>query len=119
MYKPGQWLAHCDVCGFKYYSGDMRQRWDGLMVCEKDWEPDHPQKYLRVPSDTSSVPWVRKQSDDLFIQVCTYYNVQAIAGIAVAGCAVVGRVWTNPIIFYSACIADIAVTNVSIVERIY
>jgi hypothetical protein len=91
MYKPGQWRAHCDVCGFKFYSGDMRQRWDGLMVCQADWEADHPQKYLRVPSDTQSVPWVRELSDDTFKNVCYLYEISAYAGLASAGCAQAGN----------------------------
>lgn len=93
MYKPGQWHAHCDVCGFKHHSGDMRQRWDGLMVCEKDWEPDHPQKYIRVPSDTQSVPWVREQSDDLFLKFCSVITNQGIAGIGVAGCMTPAKIF--------------------------
>lgn len=91
MYKPGQWHAHCDVCGFKYYSGEMKQRWDGLMVCAKDWEPDHPQKYLRIPTDTQSVPWVREQSDDLFLEVCYLWERSGYADLATAGCAQAGN----------------------------
>lgn len=91
MYKPGQWRAHCDVCGFKFYSGEMRPRWDGLMVCEKDWEPDHPQKYIRVPTDRQATAWVREQADNTFIQVCYLWELSGYAGIATAGCAKAGN----------------------------
>ncbi len=62
------------------------------MVCPSDWEADHPQKYLRVPSDTQSVPWVREQSDDSFTPVCYLFELSAYAGLAGAGCAQAGNV---------------------------
>lgn len=58
-YKKGTWNAYCDVCGFKYKADQMKKRWDGLFVCEYDWEMDHPQKYLKVREDSQDVPWVR------------------------------------------------------------
>ncbi len=91
MYKRGQWLAICDVCGFKFSSGEIKKRWDGLMVCHDDWETDHPQKYIRVPSDPKPLPWARPRPADQFVAICTRYTQQAIAGIGVAGCMVAGQ----------------------------
>lgn len=86
MYKPGQWKAICDVCGFEFYSGEMRKRWDGLMVCAQDFEHDHPQKYLRVGADKIAVPWVRSEPTDQFVSVCYAYASQSYADISEADC---------------------------------
>jgi hypothetical protein len=89
-YKPGDWNAHCDVCNFRFKASQMRKRWDGLMVCKKDFEQDHPQKYLRVTERAPTVPWVRKQSDsDSFgPYVCYLYARSAYADLAEANCAI-------------------------------
>lgn len=86
-YKPGKWKAICDVCGFEFYNDEMRKRWDGLMVCAEDFEHDHPQKFLRVREDHSSVPWIRSEPEDTFIQVCYLYAQSAYADMATADCA--------------------------------
>jgi hypothetical protein len=86
-YKPGQWNVHCDVCGFKFKSSEIKKRWDGLMVCHNDYELDHPQKFLRVPQEKITVPFVRKQNDDTFIYVCTAAGATGYADLAEADCA--------------------------------
>ena len=55
----GNWNALCDSCGRKYKASDLRKRWDGLMVCEEDWEQRHPMDLLRVQREQISVPFVR------------------------------------------------------------
>lgn len=47
-YKKGTWNVQCPVCGFYYKSEELKKRWDGLMVCQKDWEPRHPQDLLKT-----------------------------------------------------------------------
>lgn len=84
-FKSGQWNVDCDVCGFQFKSGDIRKRWDGLMVCKKDWEPDHPQKYLRVRETGLAVPFVR-QLEDEFLLVCNVITNSAYADMGVADC---------------------------------
>ncbi len=86
-YKAGNWNAICDVCGFKFKATEMKKRWDGLMVCEKDYELDHPQKYLRVREDKTSVPWVRNRPPDVFVDICTPWGRSAYADLLVADCA--------------------------------
>ena len=61
-YKKGDWLALCDMCGQRYYASKLRQRWDGLMVCNKDWETRHPQEFVRAKEDNQTVPWTRPES---------------------------------------------------------
>ena len=39
------------MCGFDYYASDMKLRWDGLWVCKDDWEPRHPQDFVRARAD--------------------------------------------------------------------
>lgn len=61
-----KWGDHniiCDVCGFKKKSSDIRERWDGLFVCEEDWEQRHPQDFIRGMPDDQSVPFARPDSD--------------------------------------------------------
>ena len=55
----GDWNCLCDVCGFKFKASDLRQRWDGAMVCKEDWEPRHPMDYFRGYPDQQGVPWSR------------------------------------------------------------
>lgn len=50
-HRVGHWLVSCDECGWTYYNDQMRKRWDGALVCEKDWEPRHPQDYVHAKSD--------------------------------------------------------------------
>ena len=89
-----QWNTICDVCGFDFKSAQVRKRWDGLIVCEDDFEFDHPQKYLKVQPDGLPVPsdYIRAEPEDQFIKVCTPYTRQGIAGIGVAGCMISGKV---------------------------
>jgi len=87
MYSPGKWNIICDVCGWEFKSTEVRKRWDGLIVCHKDWEPDHPQKFLRVRSDPRPVPFIRDEPEDTFTYVCYMYANQAYADIAEADCA--------------------------------
>jgi len=56
-YKPGSWNAVCQVCGFTHKSDELKRRWDGLMVCEDDFELRNPQDLIRPPKDDSSIPW--------------------------------------------------------------
>lgn len=86
MYKKGQWNAICDSCGFEFKSSELKKRWDGLMVCSDDFEHDHPQKYLRVHEDSSSVPWVRTEPPETFIYVCRLSGATGFADLAEADC---------------------------------
>ncbi len=87
-YKAGQWNALCDVCGFKFKSSELKKRWDGLMVCEDDFEQDHPQKFLRVQEDRQTVPWARPRNEnDTQLTVCYLYDLSAYADYGSADCA--------------------------------
>lgn len=101
-YTPGDWWAICDVCSKKVKASKMKKRWDGLMVCDKDFEPRHSQDFLRTRSDKISVPFTRPRPTDVFVSVtydsttytCGPNSVYAIAGEALAGCVIAGKI--NP-----------------------
>lgn len=85
-FKAGSWNAVCQSCGFRFKAQELKKRWDGLMVCEKDYELDHPQKYLRVKSDPQPVPFVSPEQET-FAYVCTIEGQSAYADYADADCA--------------------------------
>lgn len=62
-YRPGDHWMVCDRCGFDYRFSQMRKTWDGLWVCHKDWEPRHPQDFVRGKSDRQVPPVVRPTVD--------------------------------------------------------
>ena len=55
----GQWNVICDVCGMKFKSNDIYERWDGLRVCREDWEVRHPMDFQRGFKDDQSIPYTR------------------------------------------------------------
>jgi hypothetical protein len=63
------------------------------MVCSKDWEPRHPQDFVRGITDIQAVPWSRPESSNNFVSPCTTRS--SIAKYAVAGCMIAGNT-TNP-----------------------
>lgn len=73
QYIPGDWNVICDVCGHKYKASQLMKRWDGLMVCQEDWETRHPQELIRPIKERNSVPWTRPrpEGDDVSDQVTT------------------------------------------------
>lgn len=68
-YRPGDHYLICDECGFKYRRSEMRKRWDGLMVCAKDYEPRHPQDFVRGKKDVQKVAVARPEQPDVFLNV--------------------------------------------------
>ena len=74
-YKRGDYNAICDVCGFKYKASQLKKRWDGLYVCEQDWETRHPQEFLRTKPDIQTPAWTRPEQTDTFIDI-TYVDTQ-------------------------------------------
>lgn len=84
-YVPGSWNVVCDVCGFKFKSHMLKQRWDGRMTCSKDYEQRHPMDLLRVPKDDPSVEWSRPEKNMqqvTFIETTANVAITNEAGVA-------------------------------------
>lgn len=68
FFAKGEWNAICQVCGFQRKSSTMRRRWDGKMVCEQDWEPRHPQEFIKPAGpDPKPLPWTSPEPPDQFL----------------------------------------------------
>lgn len=91
-YRVGNWSVVCDVCGFTFLNTEVKKRWDGLIVCDKDFETKHPSLTPVRIKENPTPPFVRPPPEDVFIEFCTERTKQAIAGIGVAGCMVAGYV---------------------------
>ncbi len=70
-YQPGNYWTVCDRCGMDFRIDEMRTTWEGLLVCADDWEPRHPQEYVRAVADQVAPDGeVRPPpAQDTFIQV--------------------------------------------------
>lgn len=111
---PGTWLVICDVCGFEFPSDKVKKRWDGLIVCEKDFEHDHPQKHIRIRSDEQAPPFVRPQPADVFGHYCDLVSIQGVVDYGTVGCAIVGYRFPNP---FNICYTGFNyVANIAIAE---
>lgn len=88
--------ALCDVCQFKFKASQLRKRWDGLMVCDADWETRHPLDFYQTRNDTHKLPFIR--SDNMIflpvefeVGICNNYRRRGMVGIGTVGCAILGR----------------------------
>lgn len=86
-YKKGCWNAICDICGFKFKSDELRKNWKGLYVCKEDWEPRHPQDFLRARKESPSISWSRPKPTDIEENVCYLWGKSAYADLAVVDCS--------------------------------
>lgn len=66
-FTPGDHWMVCDVCGCDRRYSQMRRRWDNLWVCADDWEPRHPQDFLKAREDDSAPPVTRPADDTTFL----------------------------------------------------
>jgi len=97
---PGTFAAICDVCGKRFPSDKLRDRWDGLKVCKNDWETRHPQDFIRIREEVVVPPWTRPEnytytnvpyqlSNFNYAQYCPIIPT-SIAGMTTAGCMIAG-----------------------------
>jgi hypothetical protein len=77
-YVRGEWKVICDVCGRRFLSSDLRKRWDGMMVCSRDWETRQPQDFVRAKIDIQAAPWTRPQSTDSFVPLTSIIAVPPV-----------------------------------------
>lgn len=87
-YKPGQWKATCDRCGYEFLAKDLHKDWQGLRVCKHDLETRHPQDFIKVRPERITPPWTRPEPADVFTgPTCTPTSIQGRADIGTANCA--------------------------------
>ena len=65
----GGWKAICDVCGRVFKNNELKTRWDGLIVCNKDWETRQPQDFVHGIADIQVPVWVRSEQSDSFVPI--------------------------------------------------
>lgn len=89
-WRSNQHWVECDRCGFDFRVEDVTTDWQGLVVCKRHClESRHPQDFVRgVKDDTSPVGPTRPTAPQESNPCST---LAAVAGIAIAGCAVAGN----------------------------
>lgn len=69
-YRHGDFNRICDRSGFKVKASRTQKEWNGLIVRREDWEPRHPQDYVRGVRDQQSVREARPEPvADTFVDV--------------------------------------------------
>lgn len=53
----------CDISGQTFYADEVRKNWRGLIVGEDNWEPRHPQDFVRGKADRQRVDDPRPDDD--------------------------------------------------------
>lgn len=61
-YKMGQWKMISDRSGQTFLSGDIKKEWTGLLVAKHEWEPRHPQEFVRGVVDDYAVRIARPRA---------------------------------------------------------
>lgn len=89
---PGNWKVTCHVCGFWYPSDEIRKRWDGVLVCPKDYETRHPQTLIKIRGERAFPSFVSKDlSPDTEVAYCDIVTSSAYTGLGTAGCMQAGN----------------------------
>lgn len=66
-YEHGSHNVQCDRSGLKVKRSECRMQWDGLLVRKEDWEPRHPQDFVRAKADNQTVRDARPEATDYFL----------------------------------------------------
>ncbi|MGZ5799245.1 MAG: hypothetical protein ACXWJZ_01270 [Burkholderiaceae bacterium] len=59
----------CDECGFKYKRSQLKKRWDGALVCTKDFELRHPQDSIKLKPERNNVKDARVEPEPHYVQI--------------------------------------------------
>lgn len=68
MYRPGDALAICDSCGYRFHLSELKKDWRGFMVCKEDYEPRHPQDTIEVKKERIVIRDARPEVEDIFLE---------------------------------------------------
>lgn len=66
-YRHGDHNVICDQSGFKVKASQTMKRWDGMRVRITDWEPRHPQDFVKGKRDRQAVSDPRPEGTDTFL----------------------------------------------------
>ena len=83
----GDHNAVCAECGMKFKASELKKHWRGYYVCERHWEPRHPQDFVRARAVEKPPTWIQVPVD---IETRVRWPT-SIAGCAVAGGAESGN----------------------------
>jgi len=75
-----EYNAICDVCGFKFKASQLKQRWDGPMVCAEDWESRNILDFYRQRNDTHKLPFVRTDNQTESTWTPVFVNLTEVTG---------------------------------------
>lgn len=83
------WNVICQVCRRKIKASEAKKQWNGLIVCESDYEERHP---LDMPQpvviDEQPLPFTSPPLEPEYIYSCSGAGVSGIADYAVAECSI-------------------------------
>lgn len=65
----GDSKATCDCCGFDFKQSQLRKRWDGAMVCSKDFELRHPQDSIKIRAERNNVKDARIPPEPHYVAI--------------------------------------------------
>lgn len=60
-FNLGDHNAICYVCGFKRKASEMRLRWDGVYVCQEDFEIRQPQDFVKGAEEEMAPAWTQPE----------------------------------------------------------
>ena len=83
---PGEWQAACQVCGWVFPSGDIKRRWDGLLVCKQDYETRHPQDMIKVRGERHFPSFISPEPSEIYQGVCSIVTSSSYADLGTADC---------------------------------
>jgi hypothetical protein len=95
-YIGGNHWVICDRCGCAIRASDIRITWEGYAVCQDDWEPRHPQDFVRAREDRIAPEGPVRP--DAYVQppmIVSPVNTLGVAGYAIAGYAIAGVVFVG------------------------
>ena len=68
-FELGKWNVICDRCHKKLKNDQVKKEWTGFMVCDRCWEPRHPQDLIKARGESGPLPFTRADQPDQFIDV--------------------------------------------------
>jgi hypothetical protein len=91
---PFSWNVICQVCRKKVKASEIKKRWDGLLVCDEDFEHRHPNDFPlpafkeQAPIPFSSPDLTTAQETDT--PICSAIGQSGFVGRGIVGCMIVG-----------------------------